>query len=193
MHEGNGLKFCMLIYGDHLQNWLDFGHALLIFLIMVPLWLSETGHILGHRALSGERLGVNVAGGAEAYFWHFASSSVWFEIFSTGFTLFLCCTFIGVLLGVFQWCAPKALFLGPELRLQWSLIVRPSGLLFSLVFIDLFVFFPQPIPASMDVTLKWRAPQLRGTCCYVWPERAPPVLPSAMSCSIKILYRITKK
>ena len=28
----NGLKFDMLIYPDHLQNWLDFGHHLLIFL-----------------------------------------------------------------------------------------------------------------------------------------------------------------
>ena len=52
--EENGLKFCMLIYPDHLQNWLDFGHALLIFLIMVPLWLSETGHIWGLQA-TGEK------------------------------------------------------------------------------------------------------------------------------------------
>ena len=28
----NGLKFCMLVYPDHLQNWLDLGHSLLIFL-----------------------------------------------------------------------------------------------------------------------------------------------------------------
>ena len=35
-HDGNGLKFCMLMYPDRLQNRLDFGHALLIFLIMEP-------------------------------------------------------------------------------------------------------------------------------------------------------------
>ena len=28
MHGGNGLKFCMLMFLDHLQNWLDFGRAL---------------------------------------------------------------------------------------------------------------------------------------------------------------------
>ena len=50
---------------------------MLILLILVPLWLSETGHIWGLQALSGERLGVNVkGGGAEAYFRRFASSSV---------------------------------------------------------------------------------------------------------------------
>ena len=30
-HCGNGLQFCMLMYPDHLQNWLDYGHSLLIF------------------------------------------------------------------------------------------------------------------------------------------------------------------
>ena len=28
---GNGLTFCMLMYPDHLQNWLDNGHSWLIF------------------------------------------------------------------------------------------------------------------------------------------------------------------
>ena len=28
---GNGLKFCKLMYLGPLQNWLDYGHALLIF------------------------------------------------------------------------------------------------------------------------------------------------------------------
>ena len=51
MHWGNSLKFCLLMYPDHFQNWLDFGHALLIFL-MVPIWLSETGHIWGLQGLS---------------------------------------------------------------------------------------------------------------------------------------------
>ena len=54
--------WCILI-PDHLLKLLNFGHALLIFLILVPLWLCETGHISGFRALSGEHLRVNVVGG----------------------------------------------------------------------------------------------------------------------------------
>ena len=27
-HLGNGLKFCMLMYPEHLQNWLDYGYSL---------------------------------------------------------------------------------------------------------------------------------------------------------------------
>ena len=73
-HGGNGLQFCMLLYPDHLQNWLwlqfvdfwhyfdlvkwvkfgvsrHFGHALWIFLIMVTLRLKlvifgVSGHYL---------------------------------------------------------------------------------------------------------------------------------------------------
>ena len=30
-HGGNGLKFCTLMYLDHFQNWLVYGHSLLIF------------------------------------------------------------------------------------------------------------------------------------------------------------------
>ena len=37
-HKGDGLKLGMLVYSDHLQNRLDFGHGMLIFLIWVPLW-----------------------------------------------------------------------------------------------------------------------------------------------------------
>ena len=86
-HWGNGLKIWMLIYPNHLQNWLDYGHSLLIFLILVLFWLSqiwgfrpfwscshvdfphygapltETNHIWGFLALSGECAGVNVEGG----------------------------------------------------------------------------------------------------------------------------------
>ena len=47
MHGGNGLKCCLLMYSDHLQNWLDYGHGLLIFLLLAPFWLSEIGQILG--------------------------------------------------------------------------------------------------------------------------------------------------
>ena len=55
-HGGNGLKFCRQMYLDHLQNWLVYGHGLLIFLILALFWLSETGQIWGFRALPGERI-----------------------------------------------------------------------------------------------------------------------------------------
>ena len=57
MHWGNGLKFCMLMYLDHRQTWLGYGHRLLIFLLLVPLWLSETSQIWGFRAFPEERMG----------------------------------------------------------------------------------------------------------------------------------------
>ena len=53
-HGGNGLKFYMLMYRELLQYWLDCGHGLVIFLFLVPFWLSETGQILGFRAFPGE-------------------------------------------------------------------------------------------------------------------------------------------
>ena len=52
MHGGNGLKYGMLLYPDHIQNWLDYGYGLVIFLILVLFWLSETGQILGFQAFS---------------------------------------------------------------------------------------------------------------------------------------------
>ena len=55
-HGGNGLKLCMLMYRDHLQNWSDYGHDLFIFFLLAPLWLKETGQIWGFRALPGERM-----------------------------------------------------------------------------------------------------------------------------------------
>ena len=64
MHGGNGLKFCMLMYLDHLQNWLVLGHGLLTFVILVLFWLSETGQIWGFQAFSGkpnEEMAWNVA------------------------------------------------------------------------------------------------------------------------------------
>ena len=42
----------MLLYPDHIQNWLDYGYGLVIFLILVLFWLSETGQILGFQAFS---------------------------------------------------------------------------------------------------------------------------------------------
>ena len=55
-HGGNGLKVYMLMYLDHLQNSLAYGHGLLIFLILALFWLSETGQIWGFRAFPGERM-----------------------------------------------------------------------------------------------------------------------------------------
>ena len=52
---GNGLTFCMLMYSNHFPNWLDYGHGLLIFVILLLFWLSETGQIWGFRAFPGER------------------------------------------------------------------------------------------------------------------------------------------
>ena len=49
---GNGMKYGMLLYPDHIQNWLDYGHSLLIFLILVLFWLSEMGQIWGFQAFS---------------------------------------------------------------------------------------------------------------------------------------------
>ena len=55
-HWGNSLKWYMLMYLDRLQNWLVYGHGLLIFLILALFWLSETGQIWGFRAFPGERM-----------------------------------------------------------------------------------------------------------------------------------------
>ena len=55
-HGGNGLKFCMLMYPDLLQNWLDCGPTLFIFLFLVLFSLSETGQIWGFQAFAGERM-----------------------------------------------------------------------------------------------------------------------------------------
>ena len=33
-HWGNGLKFCLLMYPNHLKNWLDYDHSLLICIIL---------------------------------------------------------------------------------------------------------------------------------------------------------------
>ena len=44
------------MYFDHVQNWLVYGHGLLIFLILALFWLSEMGQIWGVRAFPGERM-----------------------------------------------------------------------------------------------------------------------------------------
>ena len=55
-HGSSGLRFGVLMYPGHLQNWLDYGCGLLIFLLLVPHWLSEMGQIWGFRAFLGERM-----------------------------------------------------------------------------------------------------------------------------------------
>ena len=55
-HGGNGLKFYMLMYLDHRQNWLVYGYGLLIVLIFALFWLSETGQIWGFQAFPRERM-----------------------------------------------------------------------------------------------------------------------------------------
>ena len=57
MHRRNGLKFVMLMYPDHLQSWLVFGHGLLIFLVMVPLLQVKLVKIFGVRSFYWERMG----------------------------------------------------------------------------------------------------------------------------------------
>ena len=63
-HPGDGLKFCTLLYLEHLQNWSVYGYSLLIFLILALFWLSETGEIWGFRAFPGEPM--------EGMAWNFA-------------------------------------------------------------------------------------------------------------------------
>ena len=68
MHGGIGLTFYMLMYLDHLQNWLVYGYGLLIFLILALFWLSEMGQILGFRAFPGEHM--------EEMDWNFAGRCI---------------------------------------------------------------------------------------------------------------------
>ena len=58
-HGGNGLKFCTLMYLDHLHNWLVYGHGLLIFVSLALFLLSETGRIWGFRAFPRRTHGGN--------------------------------------------------------------------------------------------------------------------------------------
>ena len=53
-HGGDGLKFYMLMYLDHFQNWLVYGHGLLIFIILALFWLNEMCQIWGFRAFPGK-------------------------------------------------------------------------------------------------------------------------------------------
>ena len=54
LHGGISMKFYMLMYLDHLQNWLVYGHSLVIFLILALFGLSEMGQIWGFRVFPGE-------------------------------------------------------------------------------------------------------------------------------------------
>ena len=59
----------MLMYADHLQNWLVYGCGVLIILILALFWLSETGQIWGFRAFPGERI--------EGMAWNFVRQVSW--------------------------------------------------------------------------------------------------------------------
>ena len=58
MHGGNGLKFCMLMYPDHFQNWLDHGHGLIFPPFRITLtWRNRSN--LGLRNISRRTHGGN--------------------------------------------------------------------------------------------------------------------------------------
>ena len=54
MHGRHGLQFGVFMYPHYIQNGLNFGHGLLIFLVFASILLSETGQIGGFQTLSGE-------------------------------------------------------------------------------------------------------------------------------------------
>ena len=57
-HGGNSLKYDMLLYPDHLQNWLDYGYGLVIFLILVLFIHHIPGKCMSQWARTGPQLGV---------------------------------------------------------------------------------------------------------------------------------------
>ena len=50
-HGRNDLKFGIQVYHDHLQNWWDFAHGLMVFLLLVHFWLCEMDQIFGALAI----------------------------------------------------------------------------------------------------------------------------------------------
>ena len=87
-YGGNGLKFCMLMDPDHLQNWLGCNHGQLISLILVLFWLSENGHIWGLRAFPGEPV--------EEMAWNFAFWCI-FIAFRNGLIMVTVCWYFLIL------------------------------------------------------------------------------------------------
>ena len=55
-HGRRGLKFGILVYPDHLLNWVDVSHGLSIYLILKQFWLCEAHKIWDFRAFSGEHM-----------------------------------------------------------------------------------------------------------------------------------------
>ena len=45
------------MYSDHLQNKLDFDHGMLIFFILAPFRLSQTGQMCSFQAFSWQGMG----------------------------------------------------------------------------------------------------------------------------------------
>ena len=95
-HWWNSLTFCMLMYLVHLQDWVDYGHSLLIFGTILTssngsnfgildmlcgfssLWcpFDSNWSYLGFLGIIWRTCGNKCRGGAEAYIRRFASSSV---------------------------------------------------------------------------------------------------------------------
>ena len=56
-HRRDSLIFDMLIYTDHLWNWLHLGHGVWVFPILQLFWLNETCHFCSFQAFSWQCLG----------------------------------------------------------------------------------------------------------------------------------------
>ena len=73
------------MYLDHLQNWLVYGHGLLIIVILALFWLSETGQIWGFWVFAGERM--------EEMAWNFAQWFVLTTFRTDNFVVAVCWVF----------------------------------------------------------------------------------------------------
>ena len=88
----------MLLYPDHLQNWLDYGYGLVICLILVLFGLSETGQIWGFQAFSGKPI--------EEMAWNFAC---WFILptFRTNWIMVTVYRFLAATKQLYKWYFPS--------------------------------------------------------------------------------------
>ena len=66
------------------QDRLDYGHGLLIFLILVPFWLSVTGKIWVFRAFPGECMG-EIACNSACWYILTTAKSDWVLVMATNF------------------------------------------------------------------------------------------------------------
>ena len=110
MHGGNDLKFCTLMYLDHLQNWLVYGYGLVIFLILALFGLSETGQIWGFRVFPREHM--------EEMAWNLARWCI-LTIFRTDKFMVTVWWFLAATKQLYKWYFPSV-------RLSVCLSVCPS-------------------------------------------------------------------